>query len=731
MSFSSMLGFLFRSASTSVVLDLVDSGLPSVTHWGADIGPLDPSTLRALVVGGVETPGNSAVDQAVRVSLLPEAANGWLGKPGLSGSHAGKNWSPQWSVFDIQFNGSPIAVPEGSATSPTVEVHTAEAGTLTASARDALGVLELVLVVEVSVEGVIRTRALLRNLSSDPYQLEELTVSYPIPSAAGEVLDFAGRWAHERTPQRRPITVGTHRREGRTGRTGLGAATLLIAGEPHFGFRTGETWSLHTAWSGNHIHQVEKVFSGVQLLSGGELLLPGEINLAQGETYESPWVYGVYGAGLDDAANRLHRDLRSRPQHPKSDRPMTLNVWEAVYFAHDLATLTELADVAATIGIERFVLDDGWFGSRRDDTSGLGDWVVSPEVWPTGLTPLISHVKSLGMKFGLWFEPEMVNLDSDLARSHPEWIMATGAQLPPESRHQQVLNIGIPECYAYIRDAMCAVLDAHDVDYIKWDHNRDLVDAGTLPTGTPGVHEQTEAYYRLLQELKERYPGLEIESCASGGGRVDLGAIQLTDRVWGSDNSDPIDRQSINRWTTQLLPPELIGAHIASKTNHITGRSHSLAFRAITALFNHLGVEWDLRKVSSEAIEELTFWINLYKEHRNLLHGGTVVRIDLPDPALSCNGVVAVDKSDALFSYVTLANSDIWSPGRIRFPGLDTEALYSVEAILTASMKDAVRPTPWMGEDSLVLSGAALMRAGLVAPIMRPEAAALFHLKRV
>lgn len=164
-----------------------------------------------------------------------------------------------------------------------------------------------------------------------------------------------------------------------------------------------------------------------------------------------------------------------------------------------------------------------------------------------GLGPLISHVKSLGMQFGLWFEPEMINEDSDLARQHPEWIMASGSELPLESRHQQVLNLGISDCYNHIRDAICAILDSHDIDYIKWDHNRDLIDSGTQPSGAAGVHEQTLAFYRLVAELKERYPRLEIESCASGGGRVDLGALEHTDRVWGSDNNDPIDRQRINR----------------------------------------------------------------------------------------------------------------------------------------------------------------------------------------
>ena len=234
---------------------------------------------------------------------------------------------------------------------------------------------------------------------------------------------------------------------------------------------------------------------------------------------------------------------------------MTLNTWEAVYFDHRLEPLVELAEKAAAIGVERFVLDDGWFGSRRDDHAGLGDWWVSPEVWPQGLHPLVDRVTQLGMQFGLWVEPEMVNLDSDIARAHPEWVMATGGRTPVPSRHQQVLNLGIPECYAHIRDALFAILAEYDIAYLKWDHNRDLVDAGSHPDGRPGVHAHTLAVYRLLDELRAAHPRLEIESCYSGGGRVDLGILQRTDRVWVSDCIDPHERQMMQRWTAQLLPP--------------------------------------------------------------------------------------------------------------------------------------------------------------------------------
>jgi hypothetical protein len=233
---------------------------------------------------------------------------------------------------------------------------------------------------------------------------------------------------------------------------------VLIAGEAGFGFRAGEVWGVHVAFSGNHRTLAERTPGGVALLAGGELLLPGEVRLAPGEAYASPWVYGSHGAGLDALAARFHGYLRDRPQHPRTPRPVTMNTWEAVYFDQDLGRLTALADAAAAVGAERFVLDDGWFRGRRDDRAGLGDWYVDEQVWPAGLHPLVDHVRGVGLEFGLWVEPEMVNPDSGLARAHPDWILATGGRLPPASRHQQVLDLGNPAAYEHLLARLDALL---------------------------------------------------------------------------------------------------------------------------------------------------------------------------------------------------------------------------------------------------------------------------------
>ena len=314
-----------------------------------------------------------------------------------------------------------------------------------------------------------------------------------------------------------------------------------------------------------------------------------------GASYASPWVYvAASDAGLDGLAESWHGYQRSLPAHPDV-QPVVLNVWEAVYFDHDLDRLKEIAERAARVGVERFVLDDGWFHDRRDDTAGLGDWVVDPAVWPDGLDPLIEHVTGLGMEFGLWFEPEMVNPDSDLFREHPDWILSAGGRVPLEHRHQQVLDLTRPEVLDHLFERVDAVLSAHDIRYVKWDHNRDLLEAGSgARGGAPAVHEQTLAFYALLDRLRAAHPSVAWESCASGGGRIDLGVLERVQRVWASDMTDALARQQIQRWTTQLVAPEYVGAHVSAPTSHTTGRTLSLDFRCATALFGAFGIEWDL-----------------------------------------------------------------------------------------------------------------------------------------
>lgn len=438
--------------------------------------------------------------------------------------------------------------------------------------------------------------------------------------------------------------------------------------------------------------------------------------------------------GLDDIAASWHEWQRSLPAHP-AIQPVIFNVWEAVYFDHDLARLQAIADRAARVGAELFVLDDGWFRNRRDDTSGLGDWWIDETVWPDGLMPLIDHVRRLGMRFGIWFEPEMANPDSDLLRKHPHWLLAPGPHRTPEPhRHQQALDLTRPEVWAFLYERMTAILEDHPIDFVKWDHNRDLLEAGSLARdGTPAIHEQTQAFYRLLDALRNRFPAIAWESCASGGGRVDFGVLERVQRVWTSDMTDALARQTIQRWSAQLIAPEYLGAHVSSATSHATGRTLDLDFRCATALFGSFGVEWDLTQATSEELDRLAAWVARYRQLRGFLHSGRLVRPVSTDPSVLLHGIVAADRSQALIAHVALDESEHNRGVQVRVPGLDPAARYALtwEGPVTENAVSMSAPLPRKGPTGgQAMTGTALRRRGFWIPRRPPESATLIRLTR-
>ncbi|MFC8304344.1 alpha-galactosidase [Specibacter sp. NPDC057265] len=701
-----------RNGGVSLVLDLSGGRLPVILYWGGDLGPLSDTELANVALVSIPSVVPNDLDVPELVEVLPLASGGWRGIPGLSGhSTSGTDWTPLFVAQSVN----------------------ADASAITVSASDDDAGLAVVIDVELLASGLVRQRATVTRTGSGEFNLDGLHLTLPVPRRASELLDLAGRWGRERSPQRMPFSVGSHQRDSRRGRTGTDASTILAAGTPAFGFNTGEVWTMHVAWSGNHREYAERLSNGTALLGGGELLLSGEVRLSTGDQYQSPWVYGSWGRGLDEAAARFHDHLRSRPSHPSSPRKVVLNTWEAVYFDHNLERLTELAVSAAQVGAERFVLDDGWFLHRRDDSAGLGDWYVDETVWPGGLEPLITAVTGLGLEFGLWVEPEMINLDSDLARAHPEWILSPSGRLPVPSRNQQVLDLAHADAYSYILERLSELLESYSIGYLKWDHNRDLLEAAHSTTGAAGVHEHTLALYRLLDELRERHPGVEIESCSSGGGRVDLGILERTDRVWGSDVIDPLERQTIQRWTGQLIPPELVGSHVGSPTAHTTSRTQSLSFRAGTALFGHFGIEWDIASASEDDKSELAAWVALYKEVRPLLHTGKVVRADGLDESALLHGVVSAGQDDALFAYVQLATPLTAIPGTIPLPGLDRDTVYevTVQAPGGNPRRRSHTPAPWTAEAPLRLTGRVLGQIGVQVPALHPEQLLLLRVRKV
>ena len=685
------------------------SGTPNIVHWGRALTD-NLEAFEVLRAIGDATP-HCDFDDPQRIGVWRENARGFLGAPSVIGSRDGLDFSQLFVLRETKQN---------------------DEFTVEFTSVDVEAELEVVFKVSLLESGLAQFEQSITNLGLNDFKLDSLVTWLPVADYANEQIDFTGRWMNERQLQRKAIQTGTWLREGREGRSGHDFSLVEFAVTDSTTFNQGEVWGISLAWSGNSKHLIEKTPIGRTSLGAGELLLPGEVILAKDETYSSPRVVAVYSnEGIDGASHRFHSQQRLRANHPTNirPRPVTLNVWEAVYFNHDLAKLTELAEVAGELGVERFVLDDGWFGSRRDDTSGLGDWKVSPEVWPNGLAPLVDVVKANGMEFGLWFEGEMVNADSDLYREHPDWILQAGGRVSPTFRNQQVLDLAHEGAFNHVLGQVDALLSEYEIAYIKWDHNRVLTEAAHF--GRPAVRKQVQAIYRMFDELKARHPKLEIESCASGGGRIDLEMLEHVDRFWASDNNDALERQNINRNTSIVIAPELLGTHIGPTKAHSTGRTHSHTFRANTALWGHAGLEWDLTEANQEERQLLSGWIRYYKAKRNLLHTGRIVRTEHADPAAYIHGVVSQDKSEAIFMLAQLRTSQFSRPAAIRITGLDDDALYAVKVVEPAGAAQFMQLKPPTWFDGVKLSGSALSTFGLKSPVLRPEQALLIEVKKI
>ena len=695
-----------RGPGTDVVVDL-SHGAPVIVHWGAPLGDGSAGASIAAALDRPLVPGSP--DVVAPISVVPEHGSGFPGRPGLLGRRSnGAGWAPRFR-------------PAG---------HTLDGNRLSAAARDDVAGLALTTTIELGHALTVRVE--LSNTSErERYLLDGLSVTLPVPQRAAELITFTGRWAREFQPVRTPWTQGAWTVENRRGRPSHEHPPLLFAGTAGFGEWAGGVWGAHLAWSGNHALVADRLADGRRYIQLGELLHPGELTLEPGASYRSPEVVAVHsGAGLTAATQQFHRYLRARPTHPRSPRPVMFNTWEAVHFDHDLDRLRALADRAARVGAERFVLDDGWFGSRRDDTSGLGDWVVSPDAHPQGLGPLIEHVTGLGMQFGIWVEPEMVSPDSGLYRAHPEWALTTDGYDPVLARHQLVLDLAQQDPFDHVLGQLDALLSDHDIAYLKWDMNRDHIGASGAG-GAAGTHEQTLALYRLLDELRERHPGVEIESCSAGGARIDHEILRRTVRVWTSDCVDALERQTIQRGASMLIPPELMGAHIGPERSPATGRRHDLAFRAVTALFGHFGIEWNLLELDDAELDAVAEVVALHRRFRPLLHGGDAVRFDT-EPAYIAHGVYAPDRSEALVSFAAVAWAPSQTPPLLLLPGLDPDRRYQVGHLpLPGERRWPQRSASAWTTGGAILAGDELAHIGLQAPPLHAETAMLIHIQAV
>jgi alpha-galactosidase len=738
---------------------LIDHELPRVVHWGRPLA--HPRAVLSMVDALQPQRVSGALDETQWPSVLPTQAESWTGATRFVVRRGGIDLFCKFAVTDVR-------------------IEDGDAATFTVDAADEGQGVALTWTCELTASGLVRQRAEVRNTGVGELAVDKVELGFGVPAGALELLTTSGHHLRERHPQRQMLQQERIERVSMTGRPDFDASLLMTIGVPGFGFERGEAYAVHTAWSGNSVLAAERNAYTQGQISGGEVLLGGEIVLQgqfesdaqnggianfadadadaadssnradsdvsggtgaepDSDSYITPWLYGAYGDGLNEIAQRFHAQLRS--QHPElaaKPRPVILNTWEAVYFNHDFDTLKALADKAKQSGVERFVVDDGWFGSRRDDTTALGDWQISPQVWPEGsksLKALADYVHALGMEFGLWFEPEMISPDSDVAGAHPDWIAKpTPNRLPMQGRSQQVIDLSNPEARGYILGCMDALVGGLGIDYIKWDHNKLVTEAVSPRSGRPMVHAQTLAVYEIFRALRQKHPGLEIESCASGGGRIDLGILEFASRVWVSDCVDPVERATIQRYTSLLVPPEMMGEHVGASPAHSTMRATSQELRMAMAFFGHMGIEWNLLKQSAQSLAELAAWVKAFKEHRADFASGLVVHGDCLDPAVQLDGVVSTDGSRVVYRFTQRTTSGTYPAAPVRLPGLDPDAVYRVRPLavnrdLGSDITNAQSPSGWWNAEGIALDGRTLQTYGLHVPSLHPAQAVLFEAK--
>ena len=658
----------------------------------------------ALAFGGLDT--------VTPLSLFPQASTAYTGSPALNGHRNG-------AAFAHSMHTTSVTQTDNSLTITLVDDH---AG-VTAE-------ISLSLEIDSDVASMTTT---LTNTASTPYTVDWLaSATLPLPSMYRECLTQHGRWGLENQTHRRHIAPGRIDISNLHGRTSHEHAPSLVCGTAGFGNGRGDVMFAHFGWSGNFSLRVERLSNGNISLQAGVLYLPGECILKPGEQLATPAVTFTRGTGMNQCTQRFHQYIRSNilPDWTRRERPIHANSWEALYFNHDIDALLSLIDAAASVGAERFVLDDGWFRHRRFDNAGLGDWYVDESIYPEGLHPVVSRVRQHGMQFGLWFEPEMVNPDSDLYREHPDWALHLAHVDTPLARSQLVLDIARDDVSDYLFERITSLVHEYAIDYIKWDMNRDLVLAGD------GMHArlaaQPAALYRLMQRILDVCPNLEIETCASGGARVDLAILQFTGRVWASDNIDPIERASIQQGFLRFMPPEIMGAHVGHKSAHLTGRVTSLHTRAIVALQGQFGFELDARRLDAHDVITLQHYTQLYKNNRGWIANSRYWQLPTYSKTLIACGFVDDTQDHALYSVVAIGNMHANRPGHLPLSGLDPKKIYTLtlESINQTELAPFNKVIPIWCETPVTTTGELLMKIGVPLPVMPPQSALLIGCHR-
>jgi alpha-galactosidase len=579
--------------------------------------------------------------------------------------------------------------------------------------------------------GILARSATIENSEPKPVMIEQAAAaSFSLPPAHYTLNYLTGRWAGEWTLNRETIQAGERVLESRRGTTGHQANPWFAIGKGDADEEHGEAWFGALAWSGSWRIVVEQDQIDKVRITGGFNPFDFGYQLKTGEKLDSPVFYAGYSHhGFGGASRLLNHFTVSHilPEGPNPrPRPVIYNSWEATEFAVTEAGQESLAEKAAALGIDRFVMDDGWFGQRKTDHAGLGDWYVNKEKFPNGLKPLIDKVRSLGMDFGLWVEPEMVNPDSDLYRQHPDWVLNFPGRPRTEQRNQLVLNLARKDVRDYVYGFLDKLLSENQIAFLKWDYNRNWSEPGwdqLPPEEQKKVYVQfTRNLYSILAELRAKHPGVEIESCSGGGGRVDLGILHYTDEVWPSDNTDPLDRLTQQDGFTRAYPVQVMMAWVTDSPHWLNGRTTSVTYRMLVSMQGSLGIGGNLNKWSDADLATTKRLIAAYHQVQKTITQGDLYRLISPTNGseFSATETVSPDKSQAVFFAFVHSTQEERGFPRLQLLGLDPSAEYS----LTSIEGNAIPGTPAQA------SGSWWMNHGVDLDLHGDFQAAAFRLDR-
>jgi alpha-galactosidase len=717
--------FFLQGPHSSYVLGLDRHRHLLHLHWGA---PVVPGALGTVVhiQDRAFSPNPVPADRAYSLDLLPqECPTGGASDmrlPAVVVEH------PDGSgLLDLVYESHAISAgkPRLSGLPATYVETPGEAETLTITLYDRpSGVrVELSYTVFADFDAVARSLRIINAGDAARFVTRAASASIDLPPLPFRLLQLSGAWARERHVQVTPLRAGLQSVGSRRGTSSHQQNPFIALLAPEAGEDRGEVFGASLVYSGNFSAGVEVDQFATPRLQLGLDAPDFRWRLAPGEVFQSPEAILVYSAeglgGMSRTYHRLYRTRLARGQFRDAPRPILINNWEATYFDFNTDKLVAIASKAKEIGVELMVLDDGWFGKREDDRSGLGDWVTNEQKLPGGLPRLAAAIEGLGMRFGLWFEPEMISSDSDLYRAHPDWCLHLPGRTRSEGRNQLVLDLSRPEVREHVYASVSGVLRSARISYVKWDMNRHLSEVGSPAHPVGEVHHRfVLGVYELLERITSEFPHVLFESCSGGGGRFDPGMLFYMPQVWTSDNSDAICRLAIQHGTSMVYPLSSMGAHVSAVPNHQVHRVTPMLTRGHVAFTGAFGFELDLNKLSPEDLATTRELVVEYNRVRHLLAAGDLYRLRAPDDRVAAAWqVVAADRGRALVTYVQIQAeaNDLFTVLRLR--GLDPAARYRIDSRDHANGQ--------------ILGGDVLMGIGLRPKIGTDYTSQTWHLTRV